>query len=119
MEIFRRAEILRNNMTEAEKMLWSRLSYKQTSGFKFRRQHPINQFIVDFYCHKTKLVVELDGGIHNKREVAERDEGREQMLRNYGLEILRFKNDEVLTNIESVIASIIQKLIELDPSKPL
>ncbi|HSY76525.1 MAG TPA: endonuclease domain-containing protein, partial [Bacteroidia bacterium] len=95
MEIFRRAEILRKNMTESERLLWGRLNNNQIDGLKFHRQHPINQFIVDFYCHKVKLVIELDGGIHLKREVVERDYGREEILRNYGLEILRFDNDEV------------------------
>jgi cyclase len=119
MEIFRRAEILRNNMTEAENILWKRLNYKQLKGLKFRRQHPINQFIVDFYCHKAKLIIELDGGIHLNKEVLERDHGREYILKNYGLEIIRFNNKEVLTNIESVIEKIKSKLTELSNSKPL
>jgi very-short-patch-repair endonuclease len=119
MEIFRRAEILRKNMTESERLLWGRLNNNQIDGLKFHRQHPINQFIVDFYCHKVKLVIELDGGIHLKREVVERDYGREEILRNYGLEILRFDNDEVLTNIESVILRIKQILNKLSSSKPL
>lgn len=70
-EIFRRAEILRNNMTGAEQMLWDKINYKQLKGYRFRRQHPINRFIADFYCHKAKLVIELDGNIHDKKEVAE------------------------------------------------
>ena len=119
MEIFRRAEILRKNMTESERLLWGRLNNNQIDGLKFHRQHPINQFIVDFYCHKVKLVIELDGGIHLKREVVERDYGREEILRNYGLEILRFDNDEVLTNIVSVILRIKQILNKLSSSKPL
>jgi very-short-patch-repair endonuclease len=106
IEIFMRAETLRSNMTESEKLLWNRLNNKQINGLKFRRQHPINQFIVDFYCHQAKLVIELDGGIHNKRQVAEHDTGREAMLTNYGLKILRFKNEEVLFNIENVISKI-------------
>lgn len=119
MEIFRRAEILRNNMTEAEGLLWNRLNFNQLKGFKFRRQHPINQFIVDFYCHKLKLVIELDGGIHLKKDVRERDSGRESVLRSFGLEIIRFNNDEVLTNIEVVISNINKRITVLSASKPL
>ena len=118
IEIFRRAEILRHNMTEAEQLLWRELNFNQIKGYKFRRQHPINQFIVDFYCHKAKLVIELDGEIHNKEEVAERDEGREYMLKNFGLEVIRFKNKDVKENINLVLSQIKQKLVE-SSSKPL
>jgi very-short-patch-repair endonuclease len=117
MEIFRRAEILRNHTTEAERMLWGRLNSKQVKGFKFRRQHTVNQFIVDFYCHKAKLVIELDGEIHNEKEIAERDKGRGYMLKNYGMEILRFNNDAIRNNIENVISKIKEKLIELTAPK--
>jgi very-short-patch-repair endonuclease len=111
IEIFMRAEILRKNMTEPEILLWERLNNNQLSGYKFRRQHPINQFIVDFYCHKLKLVIEIDGEIHNKDDVAERDRGREYMLQNFGLEIIRFTNEDVLSDIESVVQQIKQKII--------
>lgn len=110
MEIFRRAEILRNNMTEAEILLWNKLNNKQLMGYRFRRQHPINKFIVDFYCHKVKLAIELDGGIHRKEDVAERDEGREDIIRNFGVEIIRFENNEVIIDIENVIIRIKDKL---------
>lgn len=119
IEILNRATVLRKNMTEAEKLLWSRLSYNQLMGLKFRRQHPINQFIVDFYCHKLKLVIELDGEIHLKEEVAERDMGREDMLRNFGIVVLRFKNNEIQNNIESVILQLKHKIAQLSSSKPL
>jgi very-short-patch-repair endonuclease len=118
IEIFIRAETLRKNMTEAEKLLWEKLNHNQLSGFKFRRQHPINQFIVDFYCHKLKLVIELDGEIHNKTEVAERDAGREHMLQNFGLQVIRFKNSEVLKDIDSVITEIKRKTVELSAPNP-
>ena len=106
IEIFQRAEILRNNMTEAEKVLWNKLSNNQILGLKFRRQHPINQFIVDYYCHKLKLVIEIDGGIHLKKEVAERDKGREYMLKNFDLHILRFNNDSIINDIENVLLQL-------------
>src|ERR1700722_4680966 len=106
IEIFQRAEILRNNMTEAEKVLWNKLSNNQILGLKFRRQHPINQFIVDYYFHKIKLVIDIDGGIHLKKEVAERDKGREYMLKNFDLHILRFNNDSIINDIENVLLQL-------------
>jgi len=116
IEIFRRAEILRNHMTEAEQLLWNKLNHKQLNGYRFRRQHPINQFIVDFYCHRAKLVIELDGEIHLKEEVAERDQGREAMIRNFGIEILRFRNQDVKENIDKVLLAIKHKLSESAPN---
>ena len=114
IEIFNRATLLRKNMTIAEKMLWGKLNNKQLMGLKFRRQHPINQFIVDFYCHSLKLVVEIDGDIHMKEEVFERDKGREHVLRNFGLNIVRFANSEVITDVESVILKLKEKVTLLD-----
>jgi very-short-patch-repair endonuclease len=108
-EIFDRAQILRKQMTEAEKKLWKRLRNRKFEGLKFRRQHPINRFVVDFYCHEKLLVVELDGGIHNEVSVKEHDEGRESELINFGLKIIRFTNQEVLNDMNSVL----QKLKEV------
>ena len=85
---------------------------------KFRRQHPINQFIVDFYCHKLKLVIEVDGEIHLKKEVTERDEGRQYMLENFGLKVLRYPHHDILTNLDNVILQIKQEIIQLS-LKPL
>ncbi|HTA84140.1 MAG TPA: endonuclease domain-containing protein [Bacteroidia bacterium] len=106
LEIIRRAATLRKNTTEAEKALWARISKKQLSGMHFRRQHPIGKFIVDFYCHEKLLVIELDGEIHNREDIAERDEGREYELRKKGLKILRFKNEQVTNDINYVLAEI-------------
>jgi very-short-patch-repair endonuclease len=102
-EIFRKAEVLRKNMTDAEKVLWERLRKKQL-GLRFKAQHPIERFIADFYCHKAKLVIEIDGKIHNVQK--EYDLGREAELEKYGLKIIRFTNDEVLNNIDWVIEKI-------------
>ena len=102
-EIFRKAEVLRKNMTDAEKILWERLRKKQL-GLRFKTQHPIERFIADFYCHKAKLVIELDGKIHDFQK--EYDSGREAELEKYGLKIIRFTNDEVLNNIDWVIEKI-------------
>jgi very-short-patch-repair endonuclease len=101
--IFQRAVALRNNMTNAEQILWKRLRKIQL-GVRFKAQHPIERFIADFYCHHSKLVVELDGEIHDRQK--EYDEGREAELEKYGLRIIRFKNSEVIDDIEGVIDKI-------------
>ncbi len=105
-EIFRRAKLLRSNMTKAEKALWQRLRGNRFNDLHFYRQHPISKFIVDFYCHTILLVIELDGGVHNKIEVAERDENREFELKSLGLRVIRFKNEDILNNIDSVIKQL-------------
>jgi len=102
-EIFRRAEELRKNMTWAEKFLWGKLQKSQL-GFRFKAQHPIEYFIADFYCHKAKLVIEIDGKIHEKQK--EYDLGRESEIEKYGIKIIRFTNDEVINNINTVLEKI-------------
>ena len=104
---FRLAEELRIRMTKAEVMLWEALRDKQLDGIKFRRQHPVGRFIVDFYCHKYLLVIELDGRIHLAKDVKEKDLNREAELKELGLHIIRFKNEEVLSNLEEVKVKII------------
>ncbi len=110
--IFLRALELRNNMTVAETILWKELRNKNLFKERFKCQHPIGIFVVDFYCHKLRLVIEVDGGIHEDERVAEYDDGRSHDIEKFGIIILRFKNEEILENIESVIARI-QKEIEL------
>ncbi len=105
-EIFDRARQLRKETTEAEEKLWKRLRNRKFEGLKFRRQHPINQFIVDFYCHEKLLVVEVDGGIHNEIKVKERDEGREAELQNFGLTIIRFTNEEIMNDMKHVLEKL-------------
>ena len=82
-------------------------------GLKFRRQHPLRLYIVDFYCHSIRLIVELDGNIHDRVDVKERDEQREAELRSWGYRILRFKNKEVLQNINKVLLTIKDNVEEL------
>jgi very-short-patch-repair endonuclease len=105
-EIFQRAKLLRNHMTEAEKLLWKELKENKSTGFKFRRQHPINQFIVDFYCHKKKIIIELYGEIHENQDQKERDEGRQFMLEEFGLKVIRFRNEEVMNQRDWVLDKI-------------
>lgn len=103
-EIIAKAKNLRKNMTDAEKLLWTALREKQLDSFKFRRQYPIWIFIADFYCHKAKLVIELDGGIHQKAETKERYVNRSAEMGRF--EVLRFTNEEVMENLSQVLMQI-------------
>jgi len=103
--LFEMAKQLRRYETEAERLLWSRLCNKQL-GVKFRRQHPLCSYVVDFYCYSHKLVIEVDGPIHETVEVNLNDNARSQALREFNIEVLRFTNDEVLFNMENVLEKI-------------
>ena len=103
---FLKARLLRNNMTSAEKALWLYLQNKKLEGYKFRRQHPLHLFIVDFYCHELGLIIEVDGAYHETKEQEEKDEKRTELLKFQGLTMLRFTNDEVSTDVEPVITKI-------------
>ena len=97
---------LRQESTKAEKLLWAELRNKKLNGLKFRRQHPIDKFVLDFYCHERKLAIELDGSIHDVKVNKDYDEARSAMLGELGIYTLRFQNDEVINNIESVLQKI-------------
>jgi len=109
-EIFARARQLRRNMTKSEKTLWAYLRNQQLCGFYFRRQHPMGQFIADFFCAKARLVIELDGGIHDVKEVREHDISRQQEIENWGITVIRFRNEEVMDNIQDVLLKISRHL---------
>ena len=109
-----RARALRRNMTDAERLLWRSLRDRQTGGWKFRRQHPIRPFIVDFVCVEGKLIIEVDGGQHAS-EVRE-DESRCSYLTKKGYRILRFWNNEVLMETEAVLDMILAALNNNAPS---
>ena len=104
--IFEKAKALRDNMTFSEKLLWKRLKGKKVLGLRFRAQHPIDIFIADFYCHPIKLVVEIDGGIHQQEKQNEYDMGREAELKKLSIDVIRFTNEEVIENIDNVIKVI-------------
>ena len=108
---------LRANMTTAEKILWERLRNKKCCNLKFRRQHPIGDFIVDFFCYDAMLAIELDGEVHNDDYQKERDYERTKILRELGIDIIRFKNHEVMGNIGDVIRSIEEVIFERDQIK--
>jgi len=98
------AKELRKNMTPAEKILWDRLRNRKVANCKFRRQHPIDIFIADFYCHEKKLVIEIDGEVHNQQK--EYDINRTAEMENYGITVVRFTNEEVEKELENVIKMI-------------
>jgi very-short-patch-repair endonuclease len=109
------ARSLRSNMTDAEKMLWSRVRRKQILAVPFYRQKPIGDYIVDFYAPQANLIIELDGGQHFEPEQQRYDEQRTLYLQKQGLSVLRFTNVDVLKNIEGVMAVIfreVQKVVE-------
>ena len=97
---------LRNHMTEAEKLLWSKLRGKQILGLQFYRQKPILNFIVDFYCPVANLVIECDGGQHFTDEGLKVDRIRDEALAQLGLKVLRFDNGQVLKQIDNVVHEI-------------
>lgn len=117
--VFELAKDLRRNMTDTEKLLWNHLK-AGVQGLKFRRQHPIGIYIADFYCHKIKLIVEIDGSIHNLKDVKENDKKREDDLRGWGNTIIRFTNENVFKNLDRVHAEI-NKTVEnlINSSKEL
>ena len=110
---FSKAQLLRRNETKAEKLLWEKLRNNQLGGLKFRRQHPVNIYIADFYCHKIKLIIELDGDYHDQEEQKQKDEVRTEVLRLNDLNIIRFKNEEVEQDINQVLTTIKNKIEQL------
>ena len=105
-DIFQKAHELRNNQTEAEKIMWEKLKNRKFEGLKFRRQHPINKFVADFYCAEKNLVIEIDGGYHTQDNQKERDEGRTSELERYGIKVIRFTNTEIINQIEKVLLKL-------------
>ena len=103
-----RARILRQNQTEAEKRLWYRLKNRGLGGWKFRRQHAIGPYFADFACIEAALVVEIDGGQHQGRR--EQDDVRTAFLEGAGYRVLRFWNNDVLSNTDGVLQSVLEAL---------
>lgn len=111
--IHKRAKDLRVESTKAEEALWNLLSNKKFMGLKFRKQHAIALFIVDFYCHSLKLVIEVDGSIHDREDVKERDQFREEQLKNFGLHVVRFSNEIVINRPEEVLTKLSEIVNEI------
>ena len=113
-----KAKEMRENMTEAETVLWEALKSKHI-GDKFRRQHIIGNFIADFVCLSKRLVIEVDGGYHTDDTQQGLDEGRAEELKQLGFEVIRFTNEEVLNNLDKVVHQITEKLSSLPNQKEL
>jgi very-short-patch-repair endonuclease len=114
-----RARKLRNAQTPAEAKLWSRLRNDAMHGVSFRRQHPVGEYVLDFYSPTAKLAVEVDGGQHNDDDHRRRDEMRDIWLAAKGIRTLRFWNTDVMANIDSVLATIWHAVDVTTPTLPL
>jgi very-short-patch-repair endonuclease len=112
-ELFKYAQEMRKNPTESEEALWKVIKKIRSEGFIFRRQHPIDIFIADFYCHKLKLIIEAEGEIHLNDQTQEYDVGRTGELEKYGIKVLRFTNDQVINNVDLVIKQIREYIDEI------
>jgi very-short-patch-repair endonuclease len=103
-----RRKTLRRYMTKAEVFLWVQLKNKQILGYKFRRQYSVGNFVVDFYCPRLKLALEVDGPSHFTKEAREYDKRREEYIKSFGISFLRVTNLDVYKNMEGVIDKIIE-----------
>ncbi len=107
------ARDLRKNETHAEQILWASLRNNNFHGLKFRRQHPINNYVLDFFCVEYQLALEVDGGIHKGHEQRTADLERDKSLMGLGMQVMRFTNDEILNDLPKVILKIHEKVREL------
>lgn len=108
--IISRAKTLRINRTEAETHLWHFLRARRLGGYKFRRQHPIGNYILDFYCSEKKLAIELDGGQHAHEDRSIYDQNRTDILTGMGVKVIRYWDHELFLNIEGIIEDILREL---------
>ena len=109
-DILKHARSLRSNQTDAEQLLWGLLRVRRLAGRKFRRQHPIGRYILDFYCHEDRLAVEVDGGQHNDEKAKLHDDRRSRFLREQGIRVVRFWNHDVLLQTDSVLESLWEEI---------
>ena len=105
---------LRKNSTTAERILWKYLKARGLSGQKFRRQYSIGTFVIDFYCSNLKLAIELDGASHDTKDVKIYDKEREEIIKTFGIRFIRFRNEEVYSNLEKVLDNIKEKIQEIE-----
>jgi very-short-patch-repair endonuclease len=106
----RNARVLRGNMTEAERVLWRQLRLRQIDNHKFRRQHPLGNYIVDFLCYEKRLIIEVDGGQHATS--TSYDQERDEWLKAQGYTVLRFWNNHVLAETQAVMEKIREALLK-------
>ncbi len=116
-DIRARARRLRRGATDAERTLWQRLRARRLGGLKFRRQHVVGRYILDFYCHECRLAVELDGGQHYEAEQRRRDDARTAFLEDRGVAVLRYSNLEALRETEAVLEDILRRSQERGPQE--
>jgi len=116
-ELAARAAALRQGATDAESLLWRLLRSRQLGGAKFRRQHVLGPYIVDFCCLEGRVCVEVDGGQHAEDETAEYDAQRDGYLRTRGFRVLRFWNHDVLTETQAVLETVWDAMFGADPSR--
>ena len=102
--------VLRKNMTDAERFLWSKIRRKQLKGYQFYRQKNIGNYIVDFYCPAAQLIVEIDGGQHYTEDAIEKDKERDEYLGTLAFIVLRFSNRDIFKNINGVVEEIYNHL---------
>jgi very-short-patch-repair endonuclease len=107
---------LRRDQTDAEKLLWYCLRGRQLYGLKFRRQYPVGPYVLDFYCYKYKLCLELDGGQHYEDAGIEHDKQRQAFLTSHGIRTLRFSNRDVRQHLEAVLLQIAEAVKPLTPT---
>ena len=105
-----RSQELRKNMTDAERLLWSKLRMRQLKGLQFYRQRIIGDYIVDFYCPKANLIIELDGGQHYTEEGMAKDKKRDDFLQGSGFKVLRFSDSEALESLDSLLRKVYENL---------
>lgn len=103
---------LRSEATRSEQILWSKLRTKQIQNLRFRRQHGIGPYIVDFYCPEKFVVIEVDGDIHAMEDHKEMDQQRENYLKSLGLEVIRYVNDDILNRLDVVLDDLCRRLLE-------
>jgi len=113
------ARTLRKNMTDTEKLLWSRIRRKQLKGYQFYRQKTVGNYIVDFYCPSALLIIELDGSQHYTDEGKQKDKIRDQYLIGLGFQVMRYPSTEVFCNIDGIVDEIYEQLHEESPKPPL
>jgi len=107
-------QLLRKTETPTERMLWKRLRGKQLDGYRFRQQHGFGPYVLDFYCPSIRLCVELDGEVHDKDDVKQKDKERTEFLKQNRIHVLRFKNEEVEHNIETVLNKIREFVLSIN-----
>lgn len=112
-QLLANARAMRKSPTDAEAILWKELKNRKFNGYKFRRQHPFEGFILDFYCDELRLVIEVDGGIHQTKENIQYDKLRADYLNEFGICVIRFDNDEVINSSDIVLERISQKVNEI------